>query len=82
MKSFNINSSVKIKLTKDGEDRFVEYWKEILKGTDLTYDLPEIDSEGFREMQMHEIMDIYGSLVYSGKAYFEYDILINEEDLT
>ena len=48
---FNVNENVKVRLTESGKKI---YLKEHLSS------LPEVDSEGYTQMQLWEVMNVFG----------------------
>lgn len=74
-KKFNINKSVKVKLTRHGIAVYKEHYANIGL-TDVTIN---IDDEGYSKFQMHDLMSIFGSSMYmGGNLPFQTEILIEE----
>lgn len=92
MKEFNINDCVKIKLTETGiailknrHDSILKAYAdnpEVLK-TLGEFKNPEVDENGYTEMQMWEVMNLFGNYMYNGNPDmpFETTIAISEEYL-
>ncbi len=86
MKSFNINSTVKVKLTEYGkqmlEKDWNEFWDSIGRLEQFPYTPSTTDENGYTEFQFWMLMQDLGKY-YSlgGKNPFETEILINENDL-
>jgi hypothetical protein len=85
MKEFNVNSFVKVKLTKEGK---LHLWKIYndrcvnLGILDFPYEDPEEDVEGYCSFQMWDFMNLFGSVCGAGMVkMFETTILIDESDL-
>ena len=83
MKTYNINSTVKVKLTDYGKKLHKQTWSSILAGTDIK--LPKLieDDAGYSEWQLWELMAFFGNNLYLGNQHlpFETDILIDENNL-
>ena len=68
----NLNETVKFKLTDYGKDiyyhRFDEINKSIIKygGLPIEPDMPEVDSEGYTEMQLWCFVELYGKHIKIG----------------
>ena len=88
MKKININDYVKVKLTDSGKDIFYhqydrvneQYGKELLKPY-----YPEEDSDGFVEIQLWQLMQIYGPYMFNvigcvpfkrNDIYFDDEVLV------
>ncbi len=86
MKTFNINSNVKVKLTKFGKEhhrqRHIDFWNSLQK--DVVYLPPMEDQDGYCEFQLWKLMEIFGSfcVMGGGELPFETIILIEDKDLT
>ena len=82
MKEFNINYYVKIKLTEAGIAILKNRHDSILKSTG-EFKNPEVDENGYTEMQMCDVMYVFGKYMYSGNTNppFETTIAISEEYL-
>jgi len=86
MKSFNINDTVKVKLTEAGRnilrDRHDEAYSSVPQFIEKPeYKLPEVDSNGYTKFQLHELMNIFGGSLYNWALPFETTILFRNEDL-
>jgi len=82
MKKFNINNSVKVKLTEKGRtiyyNRDVElnkfYGKEVIKPR-----LPKEDKDGYFQIQLWELMRLYGPHMFNGcEQPFETEIILGD----
>ncbi|MDT2864681.1 hypothetical protein [Vagococcus carniphilus] len=74
-KKFNINKSIKVKLTRHG----IAVYKERYANIGLTDVTVNIDDEGYSKFQMHDLMSIFGSSMYmGGNLPFQTEILIEE----
>ena len=92
MKEFNINDYVNIKLTEAGiailkrrHDNILKAYAgnpEVLK-TLGEFKTPEVDENGYTQMQMWEVMQAFGNYMYNGDPNipFEMNIAISEEYL-
>ena len=83
--SFNVNGTVRVRLTDVGKRRLIERRQELSKsfpGLKLN-DVPaavRLDSEGFMEFQMWELMQQMGDLCGNGfPVPFETDIQLRQE---
>ncbi len=72
MKTFNINSEVRIKLTPFGIKKIVEEYSGLFS---------TIDKEGYCKMQLHVIMSIFGQDMYNSILPFEPIIQIDDNKL-
>jgi len=86
MKSFNINSTVKVKLTEYGKrlhkDSYEYFWSNQGKLEKFPYTPPKEDENGYCEFQLWSLMEEFGE--YCGMCReipFETVILIDEKDL-
>jgi len=86
VKSLNINSTVKVKLTDYGrkvlEIQHNEFWSSYGKLDEFPYIPREEDENGFVEFQLWELMETLGS--YEGvckEPVMDTTILIDEKDL-
>ena len=87
-KTFNINESIKVKLSQKGKLVYLEHQIEIQKRfnrDNIKIDVPlnvEVDSEGFTEFQLWRFMEIFGSHMYCGsESVIEGPILYLPVDL-
>ena len=85
-KQFNINDSVKVRLTKFGKDlhkkQWEDFWSSCGRLNEFPYDPLKTDPDGYVEFQMWNLMQDFGS--YCGlckEIPFETVILIDEKDL-
>jgi hypothetical protein len=86
MKSFNINSIVKVKLTDYGrkvlEIQHNEFWSSYRKLDKYPYIPKTEDENGYVEFQLWELMEELGKeCSLGGEIPFETTILIDENDL-
>lgn len=86
MKTLNINSEVRIKLTPFGIKRLKENYEEIRKDYPHVTDefkLPEVDENGFSKMPLWRVMNNFGDLLFNGSSNppFEINIQIDDADL-
>lgn len=86
MKTLNINSYVRIKLTRVGIQRLRSNHKKMFEyypSCKTKFIPPEVDEEGFSEMQLWKVMQNFGDLLYIGSTElpFELDIKIDDKDL-
>ena len=86
MKSFNINSTVKVRLTKVGEELlkkdWEDFWNSFGRLDEFPYKPPTPDADGYVKFQMWELMTRLGE--YCGLLAdlpFYTVILIDEKDL-
>jgi hypothetical protein len=85
MKKLNINSNVKVKLTKFGKEyhkqRHIDFWSGC-QGNGFPYVPPKEDADGYCEFQLWRLMEIFGSLCKMAcELPFETVILIDDKDL-
>jgi hypothetical protein len=84
MKSFNINSTVKVRLTKYGEELYKKDWEGLLSsvGRLNPYKPPTTDADGYVEFQMWDLMEKLGGYCsWGGDLPFDTEILIDDKDL-
>jgi hypothetical protein len=86
MKSFNINSTVKVRLTKVGEEllrkNWESLWTSINRLDEHPYEPPNTDADGYVEFQMWDLMGRLGEYCDWGcDLPFCTVILIDENDL-
>jgi hypothetical protein len=84
MKSFNINSTVKVRLTKVGEELLEKNWKDLWNsiGRANFYKPPTPDADGYVEFQMWDLMERLGEYCsWGGDLPFDTEILIADKDL-
>ena len=59
--TINVNSMIKVKLTKRGKQVHIDYYKELLGNSMPNADLtPSIDEEGYTRYQLWTFMRIFG----------------------
>lgn len=85
-KTLNMNSYVKIKLTKVGIQRLKRNHEEMFRkhpSCKTKFIPPELDEEGFCRMQLWQVMKNFGDMCYIGSTElpFKMDIKIDEKDL-
>jgi len=61
MISFNINSSVKVKLTKHGKEVYREWFEKLDLPVKQQFQLPTEDEEGYSTWQMWHLMRVFGN---------------------
>jgi hypothetical protein len=86
MKSFNINSTVKVKLTEYGKrlhkDFYEDFWGSQGKLDKFPYTPPETDPDGYCEFPLWDLMEGFGDYCGLGRELpFDTVILIDEKDL-
>ena len=86
MKQFNINSTVKVRLTEYGKElhkkQWEDFWSSCGRLKDFPYVPPETNPDGYCEFQLWDLMEKFGSHFGAGKELaFETMILIDEKDL-
>lgn len=90
MLKFNINESVKVKLTERGKELLKEdhenFWSSTSfpKITKPVYIPPKVDKDGFSEFQFWHFMHTFGPYLYLGSVgvpFEELNIYFNEKDL-
>ena len=88
MKKFNLNSSVKVKLNRQGLEQWVKHYTSV--GCDegsVRKNTAIIGKDGYAEIQMWQLMNIFGSEMYAGNSenntmpFESIDVLFNEADL-
>lgn len=63
----NLNETVWVKLTKLGEETFLDHYRSLLRDQDIPYPLPTPNSDrGWTPLLMHELMSIFGSKLCIG----------------
>lgn len=82
MKTLNINNYVRIKLTKFGIEKLKKNHEDLRKKfpTVGEFTPPKVDKDGFCEMQLWEVMNIFGEDLFNGSINlpFETNIQIDE----
>ena len=86
MKSFNINSTVKVRLTKFGKELHKKEWEDLWSSSGrldkFPYEPPDTDADGYVKFQMWDLMGNLGKYCGWGSDLpFDIAILIDEEDL-
>jgi hypothetical protein len=86
MKSFSINTNVKIRLTKFGKElhkkQWEDFWNSHGKLDKFPYEPPKEDENGYCEFIMWDLMNKFGSYCVLGcELPFETVILIEDNDL-
>jgi hypothetical protein len=86
MKSFNINSTVKVRLTKVGEELhkkdWEDFWSSIHRLDEHPYTPYTPDVDGYVEFQMWDLMEKFGKhCANGGDLPFDTEILIDDKDL-
>lgn len=89
MKSINLNSIIKVKLTPKGVDIFYHQYDELNKrikeygGLPLKPHMPQIDSEGYTEFILWKFINIYGEHMVMGipEVIKPLNIYIKDEDI-
>ena len=82
MKTLNINSYVRIKITSFGIEKLKKNHEILRKEFPLLGEFtpPEVDEDGFFEMQLWEVMNTFGEDLHNGNMNlpFSPDIQIDE----
>ena len=86
MKSFNINSTVKVRLTKYGEELhkkdWEDFWSSMGRLSEYPYTPYTPDADGYVEFQMWDLMEKFGKHCgWGGDLPFDTVILIEDNDL-
>ena len=86
MKSFNVNETVKVRLTKYGkqmlEKDWNEFWSSIGRLEQFPYEPRKEDENGYVEFQLWSLMEQLGKYCSPGPQLpFETTILIDETNL-
>jgi hypothetical protein len=86
MKSFNINETVKVRLTEYGKklhkQQWVDFWSSIGRLNENPYAPPQEDENGYVKFQMWDLMEKFGNHCGLCKELaFETVILIDERHL-
>ena len=83
--ALNLNSPVKVKLSLEGKEMLEEDLRtdQALLGNQRELKYPDTDAEGYTEIQITDMMRIFGKSMYHGnpKQPIDCDILISEEYL-
>jgi hypothetical protein len=86
MKQFNINATVKVRLTKFGKElhkkQWEDFWSSWNRLEDFHYNPLKTDPDGYVEFQMWNLMETFGNHIRLCKEpAFETVILIDDKDL-
>ncbi len=86
MKSFNINSTVKVRLTKYGKELHKKEWEDLWSSSgrldEFPYEPPDTDADGYEKFQMWDLMGNFGEHCgWGGDLPFDTTILIEDNDL-
>ena len=86
MKSFNINETVKVRLTKYGKElhkqQWEDFWNSVGRLKEFPYTPPIEDENGYVQFQMWDLMEKFGNHCGLCKELaFETVILIDEKHL-
>lgn len=85
MKKFNMNNTVKVKLTDKGKDIYYHQHDDLNKqsgGIFIKPKYPEIGEDGYFKEQLWHLMQTFGDHVGMGfDQPFSTDILIDDKDL-
>lgn len=96
MKLFNLHSPVTIRLTEFGIEILKKYEEDLLNSereehkespfleknlNDIRRSFPKIDEQGICQIQLSEIIKIFGKYMATGPTPFDYTIAISEEYL-
>ena len=74
---FNINDTVKVKLTEHGKQIHQQQWDRYLRRGQIEYTPPREDENGYSRWQMWNLMETFGPHMSLGvDCPFETDILI------
>lgn len=83
--NFNINYSVKVKLTNFGKKIWFhkdDDFREKLEAMGLFPELPKVDDNGYSEIPLWELMKVFGSYMTTNQSQelpFETEIIIPED---
>lgn len=83
MKTLNINSEVRIKLTSFGIERLKKNHEELRKNYPSAigeFKLPDVDENGFSKMQLWVIMNTFGDLLFNGSPNLPFEMNIQIDD--
>jgi hypothetical protein len=71
---FNINDSVRVKLTEAGRSQILKQHKDIYGDRWQQYPVRKIeeDSKGWSEWQLHDLMNTFGEMLYMGNNKFPF----------
>jgi hypothetical protein len=73
MISLNVNSHIKVKLTKYGIEAYERYIHSIYKNLPLSlvdrFSIVRIDEDGYAKFQLWEFMNIFGEYFYMGNTH-------------
>ncbi len=82
MKTLNINSNVRIKLTPFGIAKLAANHEELRSSRPSIgkFTPPETDKDGYCEMQLWEIMSTFGEDMYMGNMHLPFETNIQIDD--
>lgn len=73
----NINENVWVKLTKDGIKVHNDYYEKLCKSSNGSMEIknykPKVNSSGYAEYQMWELMHIFGPVLFNGSIVSPFD---------
>ena len=84
MKKLNWNSKVKVRLTDKGKSIYFHQWDDFIKkGAAITPTYPDMDEDGYCEMQLWQFMSLYGEHIGLCKTDIVHNIAfyISDDDL-
>ena len=81
LRPFNINSHVRVKITKLGLEHMKRKHDELMSSyPEHPFVPPKVDSQGYARMQMHDVMYQFGEKCHNGMGVpIETEILIEFE---
>ena len=82
MKTLNINSQVRIKLTPCGIEKLKKKHEELRSFCPSIGDFkpPETDKDGYCEMQLWDVMNTFGEDMYNGNMNLPFETNIQIDD--
>jgi hypothetical protein len=82
MKTLNINSYVRIKLTTFGIEKLKENHERLYKQFPSIgkFIPPKVDKDGFYQMQLWEVMNTFGKYLYNGSTDLPFEMNIQIDD--
>ena len=63
---FNINEKIRLKLNDKGREIHRQHYEAISKRLSIEYTGPEVDADGWSEMQLWEVMELFGPHIHMG----------------